>query len=122
MDKFPDLEETSDLELLRTRKELAELKSKLEHYEQILRENDLLDSTPTVTLAEKICVSQLEKYNEACLKGSLLTLEETKIVDLLVKNLLLARGKQVPVEKDTKKKKEDKVDIATLLKLAKSDE
>lgn len=121
MDKesFPELEQSSDLELLRTRKELAELKAKVENYEQILKENDLLDAVPTISDAEQICVSQLQKYNDACKKGGLLTLEETKIVDLLVKNLMLARGKAVPVEqKDKKSKKVESPDLGKLLAIA----
>lgn len=120
MDKkdFPDLEQTTDLELLRTRKELTELKAKLERYESILKDNDLLDSAPTVSDAELICTSQLAKYQKVTANGGVLSLEEVKIVDLLVKNLLLARGKTVPVEKEKKGKKDKQEDVAALLKLA----
>lgn len=120
---FPELQESSDLELLRTRKELLELKAKAERYEQILKENDLLDSVPASSDTEILCVKQLSKYREVVDKGIPLSLEDVKIVDILHKNLLLARGKAVPAEDGrTKKKKEEKVDVAKLLQLAGSKE
>ncbi len=117
-DSFPELEETSDLELLRTRKELLELKTKLAQYEAILAENDLLEDAPKIVSdAELICTRELARYNELSQKGAGLTLEDVKIVDLLNKNLLLAQGK-APVVIEKKTKKEDKQDLATLLKIA----
>lgn len=120
MDKesFPELEHSDDLALLKARKEIIELKAVLQQYEGILRENDLLEEAPkTVSDAEGICIRELARYNELSQKGAGLTLEDVKIVDLLVKNLLLAQGKR-PVEVEKKTKKEEKADVATLLKLA----
>lgn len=113
---FPELEQSSDLELLRTRKELAEMKVKVARYEEILRENELLDSVPVTSDTESLCVRELQRYNELSAKKVPLSLEDIKVIDLLHKNLLMARGKAVPVEKKTKK--EEKVDIGKLLKLA----
>lgn len=119
MDKldFPELGETSDLELLRTRKELLELKSKVANYEEILKENDLLDAVPTTSDMELISVRELSRFNELSAKNIPLTLEDIKVIDILHKNLLLARGKAVAPEAK-KTKKEEKADVATLLKLA----
>lgn len=118
-DNFPELQETTDLELLRTRKELLELKAKVAKYEEILKENDLLDAVPTISDTEALCVKQLAKYREVVDKGIPLSMEDTKIIDLLHKNLLLARGKSVPAEDGRKKKKkEDTVDVAKLLQIA----
>lgn len=118
MDKFPELEETSDLALLKARKEIVELKVKLQQYEDILKENDLLEEAPkTVSDMEAMAVRELGRFNELSQKGAGLTLEDIKVIDLLHKNLLLARGK-APVEVEKKTKKEEKADIATLLKLA----
>lgn len=130
MDKkdFPELfdesqqQETSDLELLRTRKEVVELKAKLQKYEQILKDNDLMDGVePVVSDVEQICVREIQRYNELSQKGAGLTLEDNKILDLLHKNLLLARGKAVAPEAK-KTKKEEQKDVATLLKLAEGKE
>jgi hypothetical protein len=112
MTEFPDLE------LERLKRELLELKTKLEKYEQILKDNDLLESVPITSDAELICSNQISKYKKAVEAGAVLTLEETKILDLLVKNLLLARGKTVPDVKEKKNKKEDKPDVAKLLQIA----
>ena len=123
MDKldFPEIEHTSDLELLRVRKELIEAKAKLVKYEEILKENDLMDeelaATSQVSDMELICCREIERYNELSAKNSGLQLEDYKILDLLHKNLLLARGKAVAPEAK-KTKAEEKKDVATLLKLA----
>lgn len=120
MDKsnFPELAETSDLELLRTRKELIELKAKLQQYEDILRDNDLLEHAPKlVSDMESIAIRELQRYNELSQKNVGLELEDHKIIDLLHKNLLLARGKAVAPEAK-KTKKEQNEDVAVLLKLA----
>lgn len=114
MNDFPELE------LERLRKEAAELKLKVERYEAVLKENDLLDAVPTVSDAEYVCSNQIAKYRAAVEKGAVLTIEETKILDLLVKNLMLARGKAVPEVKE--KKKEAVADIGKLLKLAEGKE
>ena len=110
--------EFPDLELERLKKELSEYKAKVEKYAAILKENDLLDEVPAVSVIEDICLSQLEKYNNACQKGAVLTLEEVKIVDFLCKNLMLARGKTPPAEKKGKKGVHDKLDIGKLLRIA----
>lgn len=110
--------EFPDLELERLKKELAELKAKVERYEGVLKEHDLLDAIPTISDAELICTNQIAKYRKAVEAGAVLTIEEMKILDLLVKNLLLARGKSIPDVKEKKVKKEEKPDIGKLLALA----
>jgi hypothetical protein len=105
-----------DLELDRLRKALVECKSQIEKYESILRDNDLLDSIPTVSDAEFVCRNQIAKYRLAVEKGAVLELNEVKVLDLLVKNLLLAQGKASPVVE--KKVSNEKPDVAKLLKLA----
>lgn len=117
-DKFPELD---SLELSSLRKKLLELKSKIDKYESVLKENDLLDSVPTASDAELICVRELQRYNELSAKNIPLSMEDVKIIDLLNKNLLLCKGK-VPVVVEKKTKKEEKQDVATLLKIAEKNE
>lgn len=126
MDKsnFPELEQTSDLELLRARKELLELKAKVDKYEQILKENDLLDSVPTQSDVEVLCRREIARLNELSAKNIPLSLEDVKIFDVYVKNLFLSQGKVVPVEKSEKKGKgvPKPDEVAKLLQLAGSRE
>jgi hypothetical protein len=114
--KFPELDQ---LELEKLRKEVSQLRSKVESYEQILKDNDLLDAVPTASDVELLCINQLSKYKKATDAGAVLSLEEVKIVDILHKQVLLARGKAVPDEGKKKgKKKEEKQDLGKLLAIA----
>lgn len=106
-----------DLELEKLKKELSEAKAKLEKYEAILKDNDLLDSVPAVGDSEVIIRNQIAKIRNAVEKGAVLELNEVKILDLLVKNLLLIQGKAVPVE-EKKPKTPEKIDPAKLLSIA----
>lgn len=108
--------EFPDLELERLKRDLAECKAKLEKYEVILKDNDLLESIPEISDTEFVCRNQIAKYRLAVEKGAILELNEVKVLDLLVKNLLLAQGKAAPVAE--KKKEEGKADIGKLLALA----
>ena len=119
MDKleFPELAESEDLALLRARKEITELKAKLAVYEDILKENDLLDSAPAVSDEQRICLDQISKMKEISDKGPLM-IEDIKALEILVKTLTLARGKAMPEIKEKKGKKDSTTDVATLLKIA----
>ena len=113
-----DFPELSQLELEKLRKEVTELREKLQKYEQILTENDLLDSVPTASDVELLCISQLAKYKKATDSGAVLSLEEVKIVDILHKQVLLARGKAPAEVKEKRQKKEEPMDVAKLLAIA----
>lgn len=95
-------------------KKIIELEAKIQHYESILDANELLDSPKQISNEEYICVSEIDKLKKISDKG-ILTLEDVKILDLLVKNLLAIRGKAVPV--DDKKKKSGPIPVADLLKI-----
>ena len=112
---FPEIE---DLEILKLRKELMELKAKLTEYESILNENGLLGKVTTETDEIRICRQQIAKLAEISDKGIPMQLEDIKVLEILVKTLQIAKGK-APVEtKEKPKKKEDKPDVAKLLKIA----
>lgn len=113
--KFPEL--TDDLELLKVRKENLELKAKLQAAEKILQENGLLEQVSSQSDEEHILLSQIGKMRELNDKGVPFTIEDVKILEILVKTLAVARGKAPIVEKE-KKKKDEKPDIAKLLQLA----
>jgi hypothetical protein len=112
-EKFPELE---DLEVLRLRKELLELKAKLSQYEKMLKDNGLLEKLSTISDEEKVLTSQIAKMRELDDKGIPFGIEECKQLEILVKTLQIARGKAPVVEE--KKKKGEKPDIAKLLNLA----
>ena len=109
---YPELIEIDNESLKR---KLIELEAKVAHYENILEENDLLDTPKTVSKEEYICLKEIEKLKQVSDKGAF-TLEDTKVFDLLVKNLLAIRGK-APVEKESKKGKRGPMPVADLLKI-----
>lgn len=120
MDNFPEI---ADIEVLELRKKVKELQAKLHDYERILHENGLLEKVSQLSDTEIMCTRELQRFNELSAKGGGLTIEDAKIVDILHKNLLMARGK--PVEEDKKKKgknKDDKHDVAKLLQIVEAKE
>lgn len=96
---FPEID---SLEIERLKKKVAELEIALLKARAILAENDLEDEAPAISDEEVICVSEIHKLRVASDSG-ILTLEDVKILDLLVKNLLAIRGKGISEEKPKKK-------------------
>jgi hypothetical protein len=96
---YPELD---NLEIERLKKKVSELEIELTKARSILEENDLADELPTISDAEAICINEIHKLKIASDNG-ILTLEDVKILDILNKNLLLCRGKNIPEEKSKKK-------------------
>lgn len=99
MNAYPELD---SLEIERLKKKVAELEVELAKAHSILRDNDLEEETANISDAEIICVNEIHKLKVASDHG-ILTLEDVKVLDILHKNLLLARGKPVEEKKDKKK-------------------
>jgi hypothetical protein len=99
MDIYPELD---SLEIERLKKKVAELEMELSKARSILRSNDLEEETANISDAEVVCVNEIHKLKVASDHG-ILTLEDVKVLDILHKNLLLARGKQVEDKKDKKR-------------------
>jgi hypothetical protein len=99
MSQFPELD---SIELERLKKKVAELEMELAKARSVLADNDLEDEVSVISDEEAICVSEIHKLRVASDNG-ILTLEDVKILDLLVKNLLAIRGKAMPEEKAKKK-------------------
>ncbi len=99
MDTYPELD---SLEIERLKKKVAELEMELSKARSILRSNDLEEETANISDAEIVCVNEIHKLKVASDHG-ILTLEDVKVLDILHKNLLLARGKQVEDKKDKKR-------------------
>lgn len=108
-DDFPDLE------VVALRKQIKELESKLTQAQAVLRENDLLDAKSHISPEESIIVSQIGKLKELDDKNIPFQIEDVKVLEILVKCLIAVRAKS-PIVDDKKKKKEEKVDVAKLLK------
>lgn len=90
------------LEIERLKKKVAELELELAKARAVLKDNDLEEELATVSEAEAICANEIHKLKVASDNG-ILTLEDVKILDILHKNLLLARGRPVEEKKDKKK-------------------
>ena len=117
---IPDLQkEIPDLEIVKLRKEVAELKQKLAIATEILEENDLLDSIhKEMTPQELICHQQIDKYAELSDKGVPFTIEDIKSFEILVKTLLAIQGKVV-VPEEKKHKKKPEVSVSELISIVK---
>lgn len=99
MSTYPELDE---LEIERLKKKVAELELELAKTRAVIKDNDLEEEVSSISDAEAICISEIKKLRIASDNG-ILTLEDIKILDLLHKNLLLARGKPIEEKKDKKK-------------------
>lgn len=99
MNTYPEID---NLEIEKLKKKVAELEIALAKANATLEENDLLEE-PTISDTEAICINEIHKLKVASDSG-ILTLEDVKILDLLVKNMMIARGKPVSEEKGNKKK------------------
>jgi hypothetical protein len=107
---FPEID---NLEISKLRKKVAELEIELTKAQEVLKDNDLLEEVAKVSDTEAICTNEIGKLRMASDNG-ILTLEDVKILDLLVKNLLAIKGK-APAEGAAKKK--GKTSVADLLKI-----
>jgi VIT1/CCC1 family predicted Fe2+/Mn2+ transporter len=111
-----DLEKFPDLEILSLRKKIKELEQQLSQAQSVLREYDLLDAKSHISDEEIVLTRQISKMRELSDKNVPFTLEDVKVLEILVKTLLAVRGK-APVEEKRSKKKEEKPDVAKLLKI-----
>lgn len=99
MSIYPELD---SLEIERLKKKIAELEIELAKARAVLKDNDLETEVSNISDAEAICSNEIRKLKIASDNG-ILTLEDIKALDLLHKNLLLARGRPVEEKKDKKK-------------------
>jgi hypothetical protein len=99
LEKYPELD---SLEIERLKKKVAELEMELAKARAVIKDNGLEEESTSISEAEAICMSEIHKLKVASDNG-ILTLEDIKILDLLHKNLLLARGRPVEEKKDKKK-------------------
>lgn len=95
--------EVASVELERLKKRVAELELELAKARSILEENDLGEEITNISNEEAICVNEISKLKVASDNG-ILTFDDVKILDILVKNLLAIRGKSVAEPKQSKKK------------------
>lgn len=99
MSIYPELD---SLEIERLKKKVAELEMELAKARAVLKDNDLEEEAANISEAEAICANEIHKLKVASDNG-ILTLEDVKVLDILHKNLLLARGRPVEEKKDKKK-------------------
>jgi hypothetical protein len=99
MSAFPEID---SLEIQKLKKRISELEIKLAKAESIIKDNDLDEDVSNISDVEAICLAEINKLKVISDKG-ILSLEDTKVLDLLHKNLLLARGKPTEEKKDKKR-------------------
>jgi hypothetical protein len=99
LDNYP---EVASAEVERLKKKVAELEMELAKARSVLKDNDLEEEASSISDAEAICANEIYKLRVASDNG-ILTLEDVKVLDILHKNLLLARGKPIEEKKDKKR-------------------
>jgi hypothetical protein len=107
-------EQLQNMQLLQ--KELAELRNINTKYEILLTDNGLLEKVSTVSPEEAICIEQIRILKE---KSSRQPFSETdcKILDILHKNLKIARGEKVAADGKGKTKKLTDEELTNIIKL-----
>lgn len=115
MSQYPELD---SIEITKLKKKISELEIELSKAQEILKENDLLDEVKLVSDTEAICNAEIAKLRIASENG-ILTLEDVKILDLLVKNLLAIKGKAVPEEKGKKRGVKPVAELLSIVEKAK---
>jgi len=107
------LEEQAEKSALRKR--IKELELEVSKLKLLLKEIDESASSDSVTDAEIICVKQLEILKEHSSKREL-TQDEVKTLDILHKNLKIARGEDIRVKPKGKAKKMSTKELEDILK------
>lgn len=115
MSNFPEID---NLEISKLRKKVAELEIELAKAQEVLKDNDLLEEVAKISDTEAICTNEIAKLRIASDRG-ILTLEDVKILDLLVKNLLAIKGK-APEEVKKKKGKSSVAELLSIVDAAKN--
>ena len=100
MSNYVDID---NLEIKQLKKKISELEIELTKAKKILKDNELSDETSLISDEELICINEIHKLRIASDNG-ILTFEDVKVLDLLVKNLMVIRGKPFLEEKKVSKK------------------
>lgn len=98
-------------------RKVARLEEENEHLKQLLQQTVPVIAPLDVTNEQAICELQLERLKRAALDREL-TLEETKKMDLLIKNLYLAKGQSTAIINAQYKKVESEISDAQLVDIA----
>lgn len=105
--------------LLKAKSKIELQQQEIEHLKLILLSAQLAPSEPELIIKsneQTICEIEIERLRSTTLERSL-TLEETKKLDLLVKNLMLCKGTYKDISVDFKKLPKD-ISQDTLLAIA----
>jgi hypothetical protein len=111
--KILDMEK--ELEIKALRNEVQKLTNQLTKYQILLKEIDEGADPSMVSDEESICVTQINRLRQAS-DGRELSNDEVKNLDVLHKNLKLARGENIRVGAQNKTKKLSDKDLEKLVK------
>lgn len=100
LENYPEI---ASAEVEKLKKRISELELELAKARSVLEENDLAEEVSSISNEEAICVNEIAKLKLASDNG-ILTFDDVKILDILVKNLLAIRGKPIVEQKGNKKK------------------
>ena len=116
MDGDNVIEAAAEFEVAALKTEIEKLKNELIKYKILLNEIDSEANPDIVTDEEAICVEQIRKIKENSSKRQLST-DEVKKLDILHKNLKLARGQDTRI---AARNQAGKMTAAELANIAKS--
>jgi hypothetical protein len=112
MDELTELQ----IENKALRDRLKRLEMDVMKYKKIVEENDLDESEGFISDEEAICINEISKLKELSMTVGL-TKDDAMILDILHKNLRLARGQSV----DKKKRNAKPLDPSELFKIIEGD-
>lgn len=102
-----------ELEIKALRDEIQKLKNQVTKYRILLKETDESANPDSVSDEEVICVEQISKLRKYSANRDL-TSDEIKNLDVLHKNLKLARGENIRVGSQNKTKKKSVEELEKL--------
>ena len=107
---------SAEFEATALREKIKQLEKEIENYKLVLRENHIeIESMDEMSDEEYICVKQIARLKERA-DDQMFDKEDAQILDLLQKNLKMARGEKVH---DRFKMKKKKLSPQELLKVVK---
>lgn len=107
---------SQEFEVKALRDKIKELEMEIENFKILLREHDIeLEGMDQMSDEEYICIKQIAKLRSISDEG-LFDKEQAQVLDLLQKNLKMARGEKV---QDRFKMKKKKLSPQELLKVVK---
>ena len=104
-----------ELEIKSLREEIKTLKNEMTKMKILMKEADIEVDVSKISDEESICVTQMKRLRDLS-ENNQLTKDEVQILDILHKNLKLARGEDVRVKSKGKVGKMSSEELTNIIK------